>query len=446
MLGSMMEAVAVPLPPDATDRELCRDLQRLPPRLLVAGGVDAERVRDVGAKLHIATVLVDELICPSLSDAEPFVEVPAVDPDCTAVILHTSGTTGLPKRAPRSHRALLVGSRAAVTRTGLTADDVLLLFAGLANISGLGNLLNAVLSGGSCIAASGLDPAAFPRWLEDLQPTWTFATPTHLRFILDTAPPGRDPVAGERSRLRLVRAGTQQLPPQTRIWAERSLRAPILDTYGMSEAHSIAASGPSAEERREGSVGKLLQISLRIRDECGVDLPVDVAGAIEVRGPTVMAGYLDDSEANAEAFTADGWFRTGDVGYLDEDGFLFLSGRAKEQINRGGEQIALAEIDRVLLDHSAVAEAAAFAVPDALLGEDVVAAVVLRPETTATARDMRRFLHDRLAPSRAPRRIWFVETLPRTPTGKPQRAVLSERFLAEEDWEAADAAIATRKA
>ena len=160
-------------------------------------------------------------------------------------------------------------------------------------------------------------------------------------------------------------------------------------------------------------------------------VPAGVAGAIVARGPTVMDGYLDDPEANRAAFTPDGWFRTGDLGYLDEDGFLFITGRAKEQINRGGEQISPAEIDRVLSEHPAVAEAAAFAVPDALLGEEVVAAVVVRPGQEATARELRRWLFDRLALSRAPRRIWFVATLPRTATGKVQRALLSERFLAE---------------
>ena len=429
ILGSMMGAVAVPLPPEATDHELARDLGRLPVRLVVAGGVEETRVRAVAELLGIASVGAEE-ICDQSSSGEPAgAEAFAIAPDSLAVILHTSGTTGAPKRVPRTHRALVAGARAAFRRTWSTPNDDLLLTAGLHNISGLGNLLNALLSGGSCVATPGLDPAAFGRWLEDERPTWTFLTPTHLRLLLESAEAmGAEVIAGERSRLRLVRAGTQPLPALTRERAERMLGATILDTYGMTEAHSIAASGSHTGDRREGSVGRPLDIGVRIIDEREQDVPAGVAGAIVVRGPTVMAGYLDDAAATAAAFAPDGWFRTGDLGYLDEDGFLFITGRAKELINRGGVQISPAEIDRVLLDHPAVAEAAAFAVPDERLGEDVVAAVVTRPGAEVTARELRRWLFDRLALSRAPRRIWFVDELPRTATGKVQRTTLSERF------------------
>jgi acyl-CoA synthetase (AMP-forming)/AMP-acid ligase II len=424
MVGGMSGAVAVPLPPQATDHELVRDLERLPVKLVVVGGAEAERVAVVAAALGLVAVGV-EGFCDAASDARTGAMDLTVAPESTAVILHTSGTTGFPKRAPRSHRALLAGSRAAFERTGLTPDDVLLLTAGLHNISGLGNLLNALLSGGCCIAAPGLDPAAFGHWLEESQPTWTFLAPTPLRLVLKM---GQGSIAGEGSRLRLVRAGTQLLPAPTRKEAEQRLRATILDNYGMSEAHSIAASGLGPEERRAGSVGRPLDITLRILDEGDRQAPAGDSGAIVVRGPTVMGGYLDDPEANAAAFTADGWFRTGDLGFLDEDGFLFITGRAKEQINRGGEQISPAEIDHLLLAHPAVAEAAAFAVPDERLGEDVVAAVVLRPGMSATSRDLRHFLLDRLALSRAPRRIWFVERLPRTATGKVRRGELAQRW------------------
>ena len=186
----------------------------------------------------------------------------------------------------------------------------------------MGNLLNALLSGGSCLATPGLDPAAFPRWLEEQQPTWTFATPAHLHVLLEyaTALEGES-IAGARSRLRLVRAGTQPLPADTRERAERSLGAVILDTYGMTEAHSITASGPAAADRREGSVGRPLGVALRILDDRDEDVPAGTAGAIVVRGPTVMDGYLDDPEANLAAFTPEGWFRTGDSWYLDAEGF-----------------------------------------------------------------------------------------------------------------------------
>jgi acyl-CoA synthetase (AMP-forming)/AMP-acid ligase II len=153
-------------------------------------------------------------------------------------------------------------------------------------------------------------------------------------------------------------------------------------------------------------------------------------GEIWVRGPKVVSGYLDDPEATAGAFLPGGWYRTGDTGYLDDEGFLFVTGRLNELINRGGDKIAPAEVDGALLAHPAVRDAAAFAVPDKRLGEDVVAAVVLNDGQTATPRELRRWLLNRLSPHKAPRRIWFVPELPRTATGKVQRGVLSERFLA----------------
>ena len=166
-------------------------------------------------------------------------------------------------------------------------------------------------------------------------------------------------------------------------------------------------------------------------DERGADLPPGTPGEVVIRGETLFSGYLEDAAANAAAFLPGGWFRTGDLGYVDEDGYLYLIGRLNELINRGGEKIAPLEVDRALLTHPAVAEAAAFAVPDARLGEDVVAAVVLRPGAAATARELRRWLLERLTPYKAPRRIWFVERLPRTPTGKVQRGELTRRWTEE---------------
>jgi acyl-CoA synthetase (AMP-forming)/AMP-acid ligase II len=150
-----------------------------------------------------------------------------------------------------------------------------------------------------------------------------------------------------------------------------------------------------------------------------------------IRGPTLFPGYLDDAEADAMVFLPGGWFRTGDLGFLDEDGFLYLSCRLNELINRGGEKIAPVEIDHALLSHPAVGEAAVFAVPDARLGEDIVAAVVLRPGMLATPRELRGWMLTHLSPYKVPRRIWMVDHLPRTRTGKVQRGVLADRFLDE---------------
>ena len=309
---------------------------------------------------------------------------------------------------------------------------MLLLTSSLHTNSGLVNLCAALCNGGCCVVPPGFDPVAYPAWLAEHQPTWTVSTAAELNLILEAAAlQGRERVAGPDSRLRLVRAGAMAMTPGTAERAEASLGALIFDGLGMTEASYITGCGPGAGDRRPGSCGPPLCSQIRVLDERGRDLPPGAAGEVVIRGETLFPGYLEDAEANAAAFLPGGWFRTGDLGYVDEDGYLYLIDRLNELINRGGEKVAPIEVDRALLIHPAVAEAAAFAVPDARFGEDVVAAVVLRPGVTATARELRRWLLDRLTPYKAPRRIWFIEQLPRTPTGKVQRGELSRRWREE---------------
>ena len=428
LLGAMAAATAAPFPAAATERELRRDLQRLQPRLLIAESLAATSAA-VAASLAIPTLALDDLIASKRHLAKGGT-LPAVDPESIAAILHTSGTTGLPKRVPRPHRTFVAGARAAQLCSNLTPDDRLLLTASLHTNAGLVNLCAALSSGGSCLVAPGSDPAAYPDWLEEHQPTWTITNATELNLILDeAAAAGRESVAGPRCRLRLVRAGAQPMTPGTAERAEASLRALVFDGFGMTEASYITGSGPRAGDRRPGSCGPPLNSEIRVLDERGDDLPPGATGEIVIRGETLFPGYLDDPEANAAVFLPGGWFRTGDIGYVDDDGYLYLSGRRNELINRGGEKIAPVEVDRVLQIHPAVAEAACFAVPDARLGEDIVAAVVLRPDAVLAAWELRGWLLDHLTPYKVPRRIWFTDRLPRTATGKVQRGVLAERFL-----------------
>jgi acyl-CoA synthetase (AMP-forming)/AMP-acid ligase II len=295
-------------------------------------------------------------------------------------------------------------------------------------------MLATLLNGGCCVVALELDPSAFPHWLAEHRPTWMVTTPTELHVIHEAAiAAGIEAVAGPASRLRLVMVGAQPMMPDTVERAERSLGAMVLERYGMTEATYVAWSGPEAIDHRRGSCGRPLAAAVRIVDDAGHDTPPGNIGEIVIRGPTLFPGYLDDPGANAAAFLPEGWFRTGDLGYVDDDAFLYLAGRVKEQINRGGDKIAPAEVDGVLSSHPAVAEAAAFGVTDRRLGEDVVAAVVLKPSATATARALRRWMLDRLTPYKVPRRIWFVSQLPRTPTGKVQRGVLARAWAEARD-------------
>jgi acyl-CoA synthetase (AMP-forming)/AMP-acid ligase II len=430
LLGTMAAAAAAPLNAASTVHELTRDMERLSCQLVVTDGSEAGCAAEV---LGIATVGMHALTeCGNPSPVAD-IALSAVTPDDIAVILHTSGTTGFPKRVPRPHRTLIAGAHAAKACSSLAADDVLLLVAGLHTNAGVVNLLAALVHGGTCVVAPGFDPAQYADWLAQHRPTWAVLTVSELNLILDAAETaGRETIAGADSRLRIVRPGSQPMTPGTLERAERSLRALVLEGYGMTEASYITGYGPDASDRRDGSCGPPRGVAVRIVDESGRAVPANTVGAVAIRGPTLFPGYLDDPEANAAVFLPDGWFRTGDTGSVDEDGYLSLRGRLNEQINRGGEKIAPTEVDWVLLEHPAVAEAAAFAVPDVRLGEDIVAAVVFKRGMTATARELRRWMLDRLSPSKAPRRIWIVKRLPHTGSGNVQRGELARRWLEEQ--------------
>lgn len=430
LLGTMATAIAVPLNPVSAAPELDRDLARLLPRLLIADGSGlpaAGIASDLGIPFVPLAAVAACSISPDIQQRLPDLQSPA--PETIAAIIHTSGTTGLPKRVLRAHRSFLAGARAARDSSALTPDDVLLLTPSLHTNAGLVNLCAALANGGCCVIATGFDPGDFPDLLDVQQPTWMASNAAELNRILAAAAfRGRDQIAGPSSRLRLIRAGAQAMTPGTAERAEASLRAVVFDGFGMSEASYVTASGPTPADRREGATGRPWRTEIRILGERGEHLPPGATGEVVIRGETLFSGYLDDPEANAAAALPGGWFRTGDLGFLDTDGYLTLTGRRNELINRGGEKIAPVEVDRLLLTHPAVADAAAFAVPDPRLGEDIVAAVVLRPGMAVTPRELRRWLLDHLTPYKVPRRIWLVDDLPRTVTGKVQRGVLTDRY------------------
>jgi len=245
-----------------------------------------------------------------------------------------------------------------------------------------------------------------------------------IRYLRDA------PTLQPPSSFRFVRVTAGAISPD--ICEELALRlgAPVLPGYSTTETGIVATALPPPAPSKPGSAGRPIH-EIRIVREDTRQAGTEEPGEIWVRAETAFPRYLDDPETNASAFTSDGWFRTGDVGYLDQEGFLFLTGRLTELINRGGAKIAPMEVDEVLLAHPSVRAAATFAIPDELLGEDIAAAVILVDGREASRRDLRRWLVQRLAPYKVPRRIWFVDDLPRTASGKVQRGVLTERFLTQ---------------
>jgi acyl-CoA synthetase (AMP-forming)/AMP-acid ligase II len=352
--------------------------------------------------------------------------VPA-QPDDVALVLHTSGTTARPKIVPLSQRNLTVSAGNIVRSLSLTEQDRVLNVMPLFHIHGLMAALLASLSvGGSVVATPGFDAFKFFAWIDETKPNWYTAVPTMHQLVLSRASRQADIIA--RNPLRLVRSSSAPLPPVVMEELERVFNCPAIEAYGMTEAsHQMATNPLPPEARKPGSVGRGADVEIAIMDDDGTLQPEGGLGEVVIRGGNVTAGYENNPAANASAYT-NGWFRTGDQGYLDEDGYLFLTGRLKEIINRGGEKISPREIDEVLLEHPAIAQAVAFAMPHERLGEEVAAAVVLKEGASADEKALREYAAGHLADFKVPRTIMIVPEIPKGATGKVQRIGLAEKL------------------
>ena len=351
----------------------------------------------------------------------------AVQPDDVALVLHTSGTTGRSKIVPLTHRNLCSSAGNIARTLQLTRHDRSLSVMPMFHIHPLiSSILSSLASGGSVVCpAGGFHAPSVMEWLDTFGPTWYSSAPAIHQLILARAL--ESPQAAARSSLRFIRSGAAVLPEEVRIGLENAFNVPVLESYGLTEAQQIAHNPLPPGLRKPGSVGPAAGPEAAIMAEGGdALLAAGEIGEIVVRGANVIPGYADNPEANARAYQ-NGWFRTGDQGYADVDGYFYITGRLKELINRGGEKFAPQEVDNVLLEHLAVAQAVAFSMPDAVLGENVAAAVVLR-DSTVTELELRRFVAMRLAHFKVPRRIVMVDAIPRTPTGKVQRGGLGEKL------------------
>ena len=351
-------------------------------------------------------------------------------PGDAALVLHTSGTTSRPKIVPLTHKNLCTSGHNIRNAYEITRTDRCLNVMPLFHIHGLvAAILSTLMSGASVICTSGFDDAAFFGWLDTFHPTWYTAVPTMHQAILKRAADNRDIVA--RRPLRFIRSCSAALPPQVMAELERTFAVPALEAYGMTEAaHQMSSNPLPPAERKPGSVGVATGPDVAIMDKAGTLVPLGTKGEIVIRGANVTGGYENNPESNESSFT-DGWFRTGDEGYLDGDGYLFITGRLKEIINRGGEKVAPREVDEALLDHPAVAQAVTFAVPHTTLGEDVAAAVVLRKDNIVSEQELRSMTFDHLADFKVPSQIVIVDEIPKGPTGKLQRIGLYDKLASQ---------------
>lgn len=371
------------------------------------------------AEAGIFTLTGDE--CPRTARAG------FAQPDDVALVLHTSGTTSRPKSVPLTHTNVCASAHHITAALKLVSNDRCLNVMPLFHIHGLiGAVLSSLVAGASVVCTPGFYAPQFFAWLEAFRPTWYTAVPAMHQAILARAALNHDLIT--RCPLRFIRSSSSPLAPQVMAELECVFNTPVLEAYGMTEAaHQIASNPLPPHQRKAGSVGVAAGPEVAVMNETGNVLPPGETGEVVIRGPNVTSGYENNPAANQSAFMK-GWFRTGDQGFLDSEGYLFLTGRLKEIINRGGEKIAPREIDEVLLAHPAVAQAVTFAVPDARLGEEIAAAVVLREQTAVTARELREFAATRLADFQVPRQVLIVDAIPKGPTGKLQRLGLAQQL------------------
>jgi oxalate---CoA ligase len=347
-------------------------------------------------------------------------------PGDIALILHTSGTTSRPKIVPLSQNNIVTSADNIARTLEFVESDRGLNVMPLFHIHGLmAGLLAPLSRGGSVYCTPGFNALKFFAWMEDTQPTWYTAVPTMHQAILARAGHNKDVIA--RHPLRFIRSSSSSLPPQVIAELEATFHAPVVEAYGMTEASHQMASNPLHGVRKPGFVGLAAGAEVAIMDEAGNLLSAGEIGEIVIRGDNVTASYENNPKANAEAFM-NGWFRTGDQGVKDANGYIRLTGRLKEIINRGGEKVSPREIDEALMDHPAVLQVVTFAVPHDKLGEDVAAAVVLREGATATEQELRSFLSQRLAAFKTPRKILFLPEIPTGATGKLQRNGLAQKL------------------
>jgi acyl-CoA synthetase (AMP-forming)/AMP-acid ligase II/acyl carrier protein len=421
-LATAAWTTCAPLNPAYSESELDFFLADLKPSAMIVAAGDASPAASVAARLGIP-VLTDADLCREDGGNGERGE-PAAGDD-VALVLHTSGTTSRPKLVPLTQHNLLSSARSIAATLELSPEDRALNVMPLFHIHGLiGVLLSSVVSGGSVVCLPRFDSGDFFAALQEMTPTWYSAVPTIHQAVIDAAHRA-SPVA---HRLRFIRSSSSALPPQVMAALEHAFGVPVVEAYGMTEAsHQMASNPLPPRSRKPASVGLPAGPQIVILDQSGAELERGMPGEIAIRGESVTRGYDENPEANEKSFTG-GWFRTGDEGYFDEEGYLFLTGRLKEMINRGGEKIAPVEIDRVMLDHPAVAQAVAFAIPHPRLGEDIGVAIVLREGVATTASELRSFASSRLTTFKVPSVFTIVDAIPKGATGKQQRIGLAEKL------------------
>jgi acyl-CoA synthetase (AMP-forming)/AMP-acid ligase II len=440
-LAATTAGTAAPLNPVYKHDEFLFFLQDTSARLLICPPKGAEEARRAAAdlKIPVLSVEMDKHGVVHLLDAPAGPPPPPPATKDVALVLHTSGSTGRPKRVPLRHKNLAHSAANIVHTYVLSAHDVSMCVMPLFHVHGLvASTLATFLSGGTVVIPPKFDPLSFWRVVRENHVTWFSGVPTMFQVLLARA--GNTRPDGAES-LRFMRSCSTPISADIIHCMEDLFGVPLVEAYGMTEAaHQMASNPLPPRLRKPGSVGMPADVRVSILDEHGKHLHGhDQRGEVVIRGANVFSGYEGDSKAHSDSF-ADGWFRTGDEGYLDEDGYLHLTGRLKELINRAGEKISPREIDTVLMKNPAVSEAVTFGFPHPTYGEEVAAAVVLHQHENETPHGhdkhakqseaaLLKYCREHLAEFKGPKKLYIVDHIPQTATGKVRRNAVAAALM-----------------
>jgi acyl-CoA synthetase (AMP-forming)/AMP-acid ligase II len=427
-LAASIAGTAAPLNPAYPYEEFLFFLGDTDARILLCPPVGAEFARSAAAdrKIPAFSVQMSEQGIVRLVGAPAGVSATEPTADDVALILHTSGSTGRPKRVPLRHFNLAVSSGNIANTYALSDADVSLCVMPLFHIHGLiGSIMATLLSGGTVVVPAKFNALSFWRTVQEHGVTWYSGVPTMHQLLL--ARSRHNPA--EAASLRFIRSCSAPMSAELIHKIEDVFGVPFVEAYGMTEAaHQMTSNPLPPRHRKPGSVGVGTGLLLSIMDKAGNHLGTDQRGEVAIQGANVFRGYENNPEANARAFVG-GWFRTGDEGYLDADCYLHLTGRMKDIIIRGGENIAPHEVDEILLRHPAVAAAVTFGCAHPTLGEEVAAAVVLHELNGATESELIKHCCESLAEFKVPKKIYLVDSIPTTATGKIRRRVVAAALV-----------------
>ena len=422
--------IVLPINLLAQDAHLDHVLRHASPAVVFVAPDNAERLQSAIARTGVPAqvrVVSGDAFDPGAGEPHA---LPPLEPAMPAMLMYTSGTTGTPKGVLLSHANMIHAGGAVVAAHALTSGDRVLSSLPLYHINGQCiATVSPLLAGGSIVMPQRFSVSQWWPLVERYRPTWLNVVPTIIAYLLNG--PAPTPSQAEACRgVRFARSASAPLPPELHRAFEERFGIPVLEAMGLTECASVAFANPLArDQRRIGSAGVPLGVEARVVAPDGTPLPGGARGEIEVRGENVMLGYFRAPEETAGAVNAAGWLATGDLGYRDADGFYFITGRLKELIIKGGENIAPREIDEALLRHPAILEGAAVGVPDPGYGQEIMACVVVKPECSVSEGELRAHCERELGRYKTPKYLRFVAALPKGPSGKVQRLKLME-FLA----------------